>query len=272
MMFDLSGKTALVTGASGGIGGAIARALHAQGATVMLAGTRADALEALAAELGERAACGCRPWPMRPTIDAPGQGRRGGHGQARHPGQQRRHHPRRPAVRMKDEDWEKVLDVNLTAAFRLIRAALRGMMKRRFGRIISITSVVGVTGNPGQANYAAAKAGLIGMSKSLAQELAQPQHHRQLRRAGLHRDADDRRAERRAEESASSRAIPAGRLGTPRRDRRGVRLSGQRRGRLRHRPDPARQWRDGDDLRGQAPSADSGGLSGASRIGRAARL
>ena len=102
-------------------------------------------------------------------------------------------------MRMKDEEWDQVIAVNLTAAFRLSRAALRGMMKKRWGRIISITSVVGVTGNPGQGNYAAAKAGLIGMTKSLAAEVASAQHHGQLRRAGLHRHADDRRADRRAE-------------------------------------------------------------------------
>ena len=102
-------------------------------------------------------------------------------------------------MRMKDEEWDTVLAVNLTAAFRLSRAALKGMMKRRYGRIINITSIVGVTGNPGQANYAAAKAGMIGMSKSLAAEVASPQHHRQLHRAGLHRQPDDRRADRQAE-------------------------------------------------------------------------
>jgi len=171
-MFDLSGKTALVTGASGGIGGAIARALHAQGAVVGLHGTRREALDALAAELGERvhvlpanlsdpaaveqlakdaeAALGS----LDILVNNAGLTRDG------------------LVLRMKDEDWQTVLDVNLTAAFRLCRAALKGQMKRRFGRIVNITSIVGVTGNPGQVNYAASKAGLIGLSKSLAQEVA----------------------------------------------------------------------------------------------------
>lgn len=171
-MFDLTGKIALVTGASGGIGGAIARRLHGQGATVVLSGTRAEALETLAGELGERAAVAtcnlgdpaetdglvakaeAAAGPLDILVNNAGLTRDG------------------LALRMKDEDWQQVLDVNLTASFRLTRAALRGMMKRRWGRIVGITSIVGVTGNPGQANYAASKAGLIGMSKSLAQEVA----------------------------------------------------------------------------------------------------
>ena len=172
-MFELEGRTALVTGASGGIGGAIARVLHAQGAAVVLSGTRVAALESLAAELGGRAAtvpCDLAdPGESGALIgkaeEAVGAGvdilinnaglTRDG-----------------LAIRMKDEDWDRVLAVNLTAAFRLTRGALRGMMKRRWGRIVSITSVVGQTGNPGQANYAASKAGLVGLSKALAQEVA----------------------------------------------------------------------------------------------------
>jgi 3-oxoacyl-[acyl-carrier protein] reductase len=171
-MFDLTGKVALVTGASGGIGGAIARAFHAQGATVGLSGTRVEPLEQLAADLGERCAvlpcnlsdavqtealvgqCEEALGPLDILVNNAGLTRDG------------------LALRMKDEDWQAVLDVNLTAAFRLTRAALKGMMKRRSGRIIGITSVVGVTGNPGQVNYAASKAGMIGMTKSLAQEVA----------------------------------------------------------------------------------------------------
>ena len=170
-MFNLAGKSALVTGASGGIGAAIARALHAQGAHVALSGTRVDALDALAAELGERAAvcpadlrdaaaaeplvtaaeaaCG----PLHILVNNAGLTRDG------------------LAMRMKDEDWATVLDVDLGAPFRLARAALRGMVRRRAGRIIGIGSIVGTTGNPGQANYAAAKAGLVGMTKALAQEV-----------------------------------------------------------------------------------------------------
>lgn len=170
-MFRLENRSALVTGASGGIGAAIARALHAQGAHVALSGTRRDALDALAAELGERAAvcpadlrdpaaadalvaaaeaaCG----PLHVLVNNAGLTRDG------------------LAMRMKDEDWDTVLNVDLAAPFRLARSALRGMIRRRAGRIIGIGSVVGATGNPGQANYAAAKAGLVGMSKALAQEV-----------------------------------------------------------------------------------------------------
>jgi 3-oxoacyl-[acyl-carrier protein] reductase len=170
-VFDLSGKIALVTGASGGIGGAIARAIHAQGGTVALSGTRQPALDALAAELGERvavcpadlreagsaealiAAAEAAVGPLTILVNNAGFTRD------------------MLALRMTDNDWQGVLDVDLSAPFRLIRAGLRGMLKRRAGRIINIASIVGVTGNAGQSNYAAAKAGLIGMSKSLAQEV-----------------------------------------------------------------------------------------------------
>ena len=171
-MFDLSGKAALVTGASGGIGGAIARALHKQGATVTLSGTRADALEKLKGELGERAHAIAARMDDAADIDRLLKDAEAAMGKVdilvNNAGITRDN----ISMRMKDEEWEKVLQVNLTGTFRLTRAAMRGMMRRRFGRVINITSIVGVTGNPGQANYAAAKAGLIGMSKSLAQELA----------------------------------------------------------------------------------------------------
>jgi 3-oxoacyl-[acyl-carrier protein] reductase len=169
--FDLSGRTALVTGASGGIGGAIARQLHGQGARVVLSGRRRDALDELAAALGERVAV--EPGDLA-DADAPDRLIKAVEVGAEldilvnNAGLTRDN----LALRLKDEDWQTVLEVNLTAGFRLIRSALRGMMRRRHGRIISITSVVGVTGNPGQANYAAAKAGLIGMSKALAAEVA----------------------------------------------------------------------------------------------------
>ena len=171
-MFDLTGKIALVTGASGGIGGAIARRLHGQGATVVLSGTRAEALQALAGELGERAqVVTCNLGDAAETDALVGKVEAAA-GQldilVNNAGLTRDG----LALRMKDDDWQQVLDVNLTAAFRLTRAALRGMMKRRWGRVVGITSIVGVTGNPGQANYAASKAGLIGMTKSLAQEVA----------------------------------------------------------------------------------------------------
>jgi len=171
-MFDLSGKCALVTGASGGIGGAIARAFHASGAKVGLSGTRKDALDALAGELGEDAFSlpadlseeGAAVQLIKDAEEAMG----GVDILVNNAGLTRD----QLAMRMTDEDWQIVLDVNLTAAFRLSRACLRAMMKKRFGRIIGITSIVGVTGNPGQVNYAASKAAMIGMSKSLAQEVA----------------------------------------------------------------------------------------------------
>jgi 3-oxoacyl-[acyl-carrier protein] reductase len=170
-MFDLGGKVALVTGASGGIGAAIARALHGQGAAVVLSGTRVAALEALAGELGERAfACAAdlREVGAADTLLTAAEAAAGPVGiLVNNAGFTRD----TLALRMKDEDWSSVLDVDLGAPFRLCRAALRGMLRRRAGRIVQISSVVGHTGNPGQANYAAAKAGLAGMSKALAQEV-----------------------------------------------------------------------------------------------------
>ncbi len=171
-MFDLSQKRALITGASGGIGGAIARALHGQGCEVALSGTRLEALEALKSELGERAHAtpgdlGSKDGPAQLFKDAE-EAMGGVDILVNNAGLTRDN----LAIRMKDEDFQQVLDVNLSAAFRLSKACLRGMMKSRWGRIISITSIVGVTGNPGQVNYATSKAGLIGMSKSLAQEVA----------------------------------------------------------------------------------------------------
>lgn len=171
-MFNIKGKNALVTGASGGIGGAIAKALHGAGATVTLSGTRIEPLEALAAELGDRV-------HVLPCNLSDGEAVKA--------------LPKAAAeamgsldilvnnagitkdnlfMRMSDEEWDTVLDINLTSTMRLCRGALRGMMKARWGRIINISSVVGTTGNPGQANYAASKAGMVGMSKSLASEVA----------------------------------------------------------------------------------------------------
>jgi 3-oxoacyl-[acyl-carrier protein] reductase len=171
-MFDLTGRKALVTGASGGIGGAIARALHAQGATVALSGTRRAALDEVAAGLGDRVTVIEADLSDKDSVEAlvpaaeaamdgldilvnnAGVTRDG------------------LFIRMKDEDWDAVIAVNLTAAFRLSRAAVKGMMRRRYGRIVNIGSVVGSMGNPGQGNYAASKAGLIGMTKALAAEVA----------------------------------------------------------------------------------------------------
>lgn len=171
-MFRLDDKTALITGASGGIGAAIARVLHAQGARVVLSGTRAEALEALAGELGGRAFV-CPADLARPeAADALLQAAEAAAGPVdilvNNAGLTRDG----LALRMKDADWDAVLAVDLAAPFRLARAALRGMLRRRAGRIVNIASVVAVTGNAGQANYAAAKAGLIGMSKALALEAA----------------------------------------------------------------------------------------------------
>jgi 3-oxoacyl-[acyl-carrier protein] reductase len=171
-MFDLTGMTALVTGASGGLGGAIARSLAAQGARVAVSGTRTAPLEALAAEIGGETVV--LPCDLSDAASVDGLVSRAVEALGKldilvnNAGVTRDN----LAMRMKDEEWDTVLRVNLEAAFRLARAAMRPMMKARHGRIISITSVVGVTGNPGQANYAASKAGLIGMSKALAQEVA----------------------------------------------------------------------------------------------------
>jgi len=171
-MFDLGGMTALVTGASGGIGAAIAHALVKQGARVAVSGTRREALDALAAELGEGTVVLPCDLSEAVQVDALVPQAVAAMGKldilVNNAGVTRDN----LAMRMKDEEWDTVLRVNLEAAFRLCRAACKPMMKARFGRIISITSVVGVTGNPGQVNYAASKAGLIGMSKALAQEVA----------------------------------------------------------------------------------------------------
>lgn len=171
-MFDLTGKCALVTGASGGIGAEIARALHEGGAKVALSGTRVEPLEGLAAELGEGAyVCPANlsdPASVEALPKAALEAMGGLDILVNNAGITRD----QLAMRMSDEDWQAVIDVNLTAAFRLMRGVLRPMMKARWGRIINITSVVGQSGNPGQVNYAAAKAGLVGASKSLAQEVA----------------------------------------------------------------------------------------------------
>src|SRR5215472_507479 len=171
-MFDLSNQTALVTGASGGLGAAIARALHAQGAQVMVAGTRRHALDTLADELGERAHIGLADLADPAAADRLVREAETAMGRVdilvNNAGVTRD----ALALRMDDESWLAVIEVNLTAAFRLTRTALRSMIRRRHGRVIGVTSVVAITGNPGQANYAAAKAAMIGMSKSIAAEIA----------------------------------------------------------------------------------------------------
>lgn len=212
-MFDLTGKHALVTGASGGIGAAIARALHARGATVALHGTRVEALEALAGELGDRAKVVPANLMDPAAVERLAKDAEAALGQidilVNNAGLTRD----TLVLRMKDEDWQTVLDVNLTAGFRLARAAVKGMMKRRWGRIIGITSVVGVTGNPGQVNYAASKAGMIGMTKALAQEVASRNITVNCVAPGMIQTAmTDVLTE--AQKEAMSSRIPAGRLGT----------------------------------------------------------
>ena len=213
-MFDLSGKVALVTGASGGIGGAIAKRLHAQGASVVLSGTRAEALEAVKAELGERAHIATCNLSDPESVEALPKTAEGLAGPidilVNNAGITRDN----LFMRMKDDEWDQVLAVDLTAAFRLSRAVLRGMMKKRWGRIVSVTSVVGATGNPGQGNYAAAKAGLVGMSKSLAQEVASRNITANCVAPGFIVTAmTDALTD--AQKEAISQRIPAGRMGNP---------------------------------------------------------
>ncbi|MCB2094868.1 MAG: 3-oxoacyl-[acyl-carrier-protein] reductase [Rhodobacteraceae bacterium] len=171
-MFDLTGRAALITGASGGIGGAVAQALHAAGATVGLSGTRLAPLETLAGELGARAHVLPCDLSDAAAVEALPKAAAAAMGSVdilvNNAGITRDN----LFMRMSDEEWRSVLEVNLTSSFRLCRGVLRGMMKARWGRIVNITSIVGTTGNPGQGNYAAAKAGLAGMSKSLALEVA----------------------------------------------------------------------------------------------------
>jgi len=171
-MFDLTGKNALVTGATGGIGAAIARALHSAGAVVTISGTRAEKLSELSAELGERVHIVAANLSDRESVNTLAKEAIAAMGSVdiliNNAGVTKDN----LAMRMKDEEWDTVLQVNLESAFRLMKGVMRPMMKARWGRMVNITSVVGVTGNPGQANYAASKAGMIGMSKSMAQEVA----------------------------------------------------------------------------------------------------
>ncbi|WP_340251191.1 3-oxoacyl-[acyl-carrier-protein] reductase [Roseobacter sp. HKCC-CH-9208] len=213
-MFDLTGKSALVTGASGGIGADIARALHSAGAVVALSGTRVEPLEALAAELGERShVLPCNLSDAEAVEALPKQAIEGMGAMdilVNNAGITRDN----LFMRMSDEEWAQVLEVNLTSTMRLCRGALRGMMKSRWGRIINISSIVGATGNPGQGNYAAAKAGIVGMSKSLAYEVASRGVTVNCVAPGFiatpmtDKLNDDQKA-------AINVKIPAGRMGTP---------------------------------------------------------
>jgi 3-oxoacyl-[acyl-carrier protein] reductase len=214
-MFDLTGKTALVTGASGGIGGAIAKALHGQGAKVVLSGTRAEALEAVKAELGGNAFIATANLSDIASVEALPKAAEDAAGSGidilvNNAGITKDN----LFMRMKDEEWDQVIAVNLTAAFRLSRGVLRGMMKKRWGRIIQITSIVGATGNPGQGNYAAAKAGLIGMTKSLAAEVASRNITVNAVAPGFIQTAMTEVLTDQQKEMISGR-IPAGRMGMP---------------------------------------------------------
>jgi 3-oxoacyl-[acyl-carrier protein] reductase len=213
-MFDLSGKTALVTGATGGIGGAIARGLHRQGATVALSGTRREALDELAGSLGDRVhvlPCNLSDAAAVEKLVPDAEAEMGkldvlvaNAGITKD----------NLFVQLKDDDWEQVLNVNLTATFRLTRAAVKTMMRRKFGRIIGITSVVGVTGNPGQVNYTAAKAGMIGMMKSVAAEYARRNVTANCIAPGFIATAMTDKLNDKQREAILGR-VPAGRLGTP---------------------------------------------------------
>lgn len=213
-MFDLSGKAALVTGASGGIGGAIARALHRQGATVAVSGTRRDALDRVCADLGTRVHA--LPCNLADKVDVETLVPRAeaAMGQVdilvNNAGITRDN----IFIRLRDEDWDEVIAVDLTAGFLIARAVVRGMMRRRQGRIIGITSVVGVTGNPGQGNYAAAKAGMIGMTKALAYEVASRNVTVNCVAPGFI-DTDMTRSLDAAQRAKLLERIPLGRLGSP---------------------------------------------------------
>jgi 3-oxoacyl-[acyl-carrier protein] reductase len=212
-MFDLSGKSALVTGASGGIGGAIARALHAQGATVALSGTRRDALDALAGELSGRVHVLACDLADKEAVEALVPKCEAAMGKLdiliANAGITRDN----LLVQLSDQAWDEVIALNLTATFRLARAAVKTMMRRRYGRIIGITSVVGATGNPGQANYTAAKAGMIGMIKSIAQEYAKRGVTANCIAPGFIATAMTEKLNDKQREAILAR-VPAGRLGS----------------------------------------------------------
>ena len=213
-MFDLTGKKALVTGASGGIGGAIAKGLYAQGATVALSGTRVDPLNALAAELGDRAhVAPCNLSDNEAVLALAGQASDAMGGLdilVNNAGITRDN----IFMRMSDEEWQQVIDVNLSSTMRLMKSVMRPMIKQRFGRIINITSIVGVTGNAGQVNYAASKAGMIGMTKSYAQEIATRGITANCVAPGFIETAMTAELPEAVKEKMTGN-IPAGRMGTP---------------------------------------------------------
>jgi 3-oxoacyl-[acyl-carrier protein] reductase len=214
MMFDLTGKTALVTGATGGIGAAVARALHGQGATVAISGTRAAVLDALAAELGQRVhvlPCDLSDKDAVERLVPSAEEKMekldilvANAGVTKD----------NLFVQLKDEDWDQVIAINLTATFRLTRAAVKGMMRRRFGRVVGISSIVGVTGNPGQGNYTASKAGMIGMMKSVAAEYAKRNVTANCIAPGFIATPMTDKLNEKQREAILGR-VPAGRLGTP---------------------------------------------------------
>jgi 3-oxoacyl-[acyl-carrier protein] reductase len=213
-MFDLTGKTALVTGATGAIGGAIARTLHAQGATVALSGTRRELLDALAGELNERVHV--LPCDLSDSVAVEALVPAAEEKMERldiliaNAGMNRDN----LFVQLKDEDWDKVIAVNLTATFRLTRAAVKTMMRRRFGRVIGISSVVGFSGNPGQGNYTASKAGMVGMMKSVAAEYAKRNVTANCIAPGIIASAMTEKLNDKQRETIMSK-VPAGKLGTP---------------------------------------------------------
>jgi 3-oxoacyl-[acyl-carrier protein] reductase len=211
-MFDLTGKTALVTGSTGGIGGAIARAFHQQGATVAISGTRRDVLDALAGELADRVHVLPCNLADKEEIEALVPKSEEAMGKLDILVANAGITKDNLLVQLRDEDWDQVVAVNLTATFRLARAAVRGMMRRRFGRIIGVSSVVGVTGNPGQANYTATKAGLIGMIKSIAGEYARRGITANAIAPGFIATAMTERLNDKQREAILAR-VPAGRLG-----------------------------------------------------------
>ena len=213
-MFDLTGRTALVTGATGGIGGTIARTLHASGATVTISGTRIEMLDSLAGKLGGRVHVVRCDLADREDVENLVPAAEAAMGRLDILINNAAITRDNIFMRLKDEDWDEVLAINLTAGFRLIRAAVRGMIRRRFGRIIGITSVVGLTGNAGQANYAAAKAGMIGMTKSLAHEVASRGITVNTIAPGFIDTAMTRALTDEQKDTILTR-VPAGRLGSP---------------------------------------------------------